>query len=61
MFLILVDIAFKNEGTFYLPYRLHYTKEQMRKAYPNSDHFFKQKLKYDPDELFSNKFYEHYK
>jgi FAD/FMN-containing dehydrogenase len=57
----LVDVALKNEGTFYLPYRLHINKEKMRKSYPNADKFFKLKLKYDPTELFNNKFYEHYK
>lgn len=57
----LVAIALKNEGTFYLPYRLHIDKDKMRKSYPNSDKFFELKLKYDPDEVFNNKFYEHYK
>jgi FAD/FMN-containing dehydrogenase len=57
----LFDAALKNQGTFYLPYRLHIAKEKMRKAYPQADDFFALKLKYDPKELFSNKFYEHYK
>ena len=57
----LLDVALKNEGTFYLPYRLHIDREKMRKSYPNADKFFELKLKYDPDELFNNKFYEHYK
>lgn len=57
----LVDVAIKNEGTFYLPYRLHIDKNKMRKVYPQSDAFFELKRKYDPQELFQNKFYEHYK
>jgi FAD/FMN-containing dehydrogenase len=57
----LVDIALKNEGTFYLPYRLHIDKDKMRKSYPNADKFFELKLKYDPNEIFNNKFYEHYR
>jgi FAD/FMN-containing dehydrogenase len=57
----LVDITLKNEGTYYLPYRLHIGKEKMRKSYPNADSFFMMKLKYDPKEIFNNKFYEHYK
>lgn len=57
----LVDVALKNEGTFYLPYRLHIDKNKMRKAYPKADLFFQLKLKYDPTELFNNQFYEHYK
>lgn len=58
---LLLDAALKNNGTFYLPYRLHIDREKMRKSYPQADDFFKLKLKYDPKELFSNKFYEHYK
>ncbi|HSD14374.1 MAG TPA: FAD-binding oxidoreductase [Flavobacterium sp.] len=57
----LVDVALKNEGTFYLPYRLHIGKDKMRKSYPNANNFFQLKLKYDPNEIFNNKFYEHYK
>lgn len=57
----LVEAALKNEGTFYLPYRLHIDKNKMRKSYPDADNFFRLKLKYDPTELFNNKFYEHYK
>jgi FAD/FMN-containing dehydrogenase len=57
----LVAVALKNEGTFYLPYRLHIDREKMRKSYLNADKFFELKLKYDPEELFNNKFYEHYK
>lgn len=57
----LVDASLKNEGTFYLPYRLHIDKEKMRKSYPQADTFFELKRKYDPKELFNNKFYEHYK
>lgn len=57
----LVDVAIKNNGTFYLPYRLHIDREKMRKVYPESDEFFKLKKKYDPTELFRNQFYDHYK
>jgi FAD/FMN-containing dehydrogenase len=57
----LLVVALKNEGTYYLPYRLHIDKNKMRKSYPKADNFFQLKLKYDPTELFYNKFYEHYK
>lgn len=57
----LVDMTIKNEGTFYLPYRLHIDKAKMRKVYPQSDSFFELKRKYDPQEIFENKFYLHYK
>lgn len=57
----LVDITLKNEGTFYLPYRLHIDRIKMRKVYPQADSFFVLKRKYDPQEIFDNKFYQHYK
>ena len=57
----LVKIAIKMEGTYYLPYRLHVDKETFRTVYPQDDAFFRLKLQYDPNEIFKNKFYEHYK
>jgi len=57
----LFDAAIKNGGTFYMPYRLHIGKERMRKSYPQADRFFERKRQYDPEEIFNNKFYLHYK
>ena len=57
----LVAIAIKMEGTYYLPYRLHVDKETFRTVYPQGEAFFRLKLKYDPNEIFINKFYEHYR
>ena len=57
----LVTVAIKYEGTYYLPYRLHIDKGTFRNVYPQGEEFFKLKLKYDPNEIFKNKFYEHYK
>jgi FAD/FMN-containing dehydrogenase len=56
----LIDVATSAGGTYYLPYQLYYTPEQMRKAYPEADSFFATKKKYDPQGLFSNKWYEKY-
>ena len=56
----LVDLALDNAGIYYLTYQKFYTKEQMKNAYPEIDQFFAKKLKYDPKELFLNKFYNHY-
>jgi len=56
----LIDVAEKSGGTYYLPYQLYYSKEQLQRAYPGIDDFFAAKKKYDPDGLFSNKFYEKY-
>ncbi len=57
----LVDVTLANEGTFYLPYRLHPDRERMRLSYPQANDFFERKLAYDPQELFNNQFYQHYK
>jgi len=57
----LIDLSTNLGGTFYLPYQLYYSPEQLRKAYPEVDDFFKVKLKYDPNELFVNTWYEKYK
>ena len=56
----LIDAVEKTNGTYYLPYQLYYSREQLRKAYPQADEFFAAKKKYDPIALFSNQFYEKY-
>ena len=56
----LIDVAASAGGTFYLPYQLFYSQEQLRTAYPEAAEFFAAKRKYDPIGLFSNKFYEKY-
>ena len=56
----LVDAALQNGGRYYLPYRLHATQAQFRMAYPMAVDFFEAKLKYDPGELFQNRFYQKY-
>lgn len=57
----LIDVAVALKGTYYLPYRLHATKEQLNKAYPMAEDFFRLKKKYDPQEIFQNEFYKTYK
>ncbi len=56
----LIDVAHRAGGTYYLPYQLFYSKEQLKSCYPEVDDFFAAKKKYDPSGLFSNKFYEKY-
>jgi FAD/FMN-containing dehydrogenase len=56
----LIDLALGLDGTYYLPYQLFYSKEQLRQAYPRIDEFFAAKKTYDPGGLFVNKFYEKY-
>ena len=57
----LIDEATSLNGIYYLPYRLHATKAQMHRAYPQAKDFFLLKKKYDPKEIFQNRFYETYK
>lgn len=56
----IIDLALGQEGTFYLPYVLDYDKSQLSRAYPMVGEFFAAKKKYDPSEVFSNKFYSRY-
>jgi FAD/FMN-containing dehydrogenase len=56
----LIDAALGCGGTYYLPYRLHATREQFHRAYPAARHFFERKRHHDPGELFQNQFYVKY-
>jgi FAD/FMN-containing dehydrogenase len=56
----LIDAAAEHQGRYYLPYRLHATPEQFDRAYPQGQEFFELKRKYDPEELFQNRFYLRY-
>jgi len=56
----IVGAALRHDGRYYLPYRLHATKEQFNQAYPQAEKFFALKHQYDPDELFQNEFYLKY-
>jgi len=56
----LIDLTADVNGRFFLPYQLHYTPEQLKRSYPMIGEFFAAKKNYDPDGLFTNKFYEKY-
>jgi FAD/FMN-containing dehydrogenase len=56
----LIDASLSAGGRYYLPYRLHATREQFQRAYPQAEEFFQQKRRYDPEELFENQFYLKY-
>lgn len=56
----MIEAAISSGGTFYLPYRLHATPAQLRRAYPQAEEFFQLKRRHDPKEVFTNKFYETY-
>ena len=56
----LTDLTINLRGKPYLPYQLHFTNSQLKKAYPNMQEFFSLKKKYDSDLLFMNSFYDKY-
>ncbi len=56
----LIDVSQRVGGTYYLPYQLFYSWEQLHTSYPGINEFFASKRKYDPIGLFTNKFYEKY-
>lgn len=56
----LIDAAISVNGRYYLPYQIHATEEQFKKAYPNYSKFFDAKKKYDPTNKFRNKLWDAY-
>jgi FAD/FMN-containing dehydrogenase len=56
----LIDAAIACGGRYYLPYRLHATKDHFVGAYPQAAAFFESKRRYDPAEIFQNQFYIKY-
>jgi FAD/FMN-containing dehydrogenase len=56
----LIDLAARHGGTFFLPYQLHYTPEQLARAYPRVGDFFAAKRRWDPEGRFTSTFYEAY-
>src|SRR5262249_10668290 len=56
----LIDLTIAHKGSFFLPYQLYYSREQLRRSYPEIDAFFAAKRKYDPNGLFTNTFYQKY-
>jgi FAD/FMN-containing dehydrogenase len=47
-------------GSYYLPYRLHATREQMRSAYPRLEEFIATKRRYDPQLRFRHALWDTY-
>jgi hypothetical protein len=50
----LIDRILAIGGSYYLPYRLHATRAQMRAAYPRLDEFVTAKRRTDPQLRFRN-------
>jgi FAD/FMN-containing dehydrogenase len=56
----LIDAALDAGGSFYLPYRLHAQREQVRRAYPRLDEFAAAKHRHDSGLLFQNAMWKGY-
>jgi FAD/FMN-containing dehydrogenase len=56
----LVDAAIDAGGSFYLPYRLHWRRDQLWRAYPRVEEFVAHKRQYDPGLLFRNQMWARY-
>jgi hypothetical protein len=56
----LIDEAIVFGGSYYLPYRLHATPDQLHRAYPSVDNFLRDKRRLDPDTLFRNEWWRRY-
>jgi FAD/FMN-containing dehydrogenase len=56
----LIDQVLALGGSFYLPYRLHARRDQVRAAYPRVDQFVEAKRRYDPEVRFRNLMWDKY-
>jgi FAD/FMN-containing dehydrogenase len=56
----IIDLALRQDGTFYLPHVLDYDQPQLLRMYPMIGEFFAAKRGYDPSEVFYNEFYARY-
>jgi FAD/FMN-containing dehydrogenase len=60
-FRTLIDLAIQYEGSYYLTYHRWATASQVERCYPQFREFLKQKLVYDPQEVFQSDWYLHHK
>src|SRR5579859_4203744 len=56
----LTRLALDHDGTFYLTYARDVEFADLKCAYPRMEEFFRSKLRYDPENLFTTRFYELY-
>ncbi len=56
----MIDEVLTVGGTYYLPYQLHATDNQLHRAYPGMVDYFEIKKKYDPANKFTNKMWDKY-
>jgi FAD/FMN-containing dehydrogenase len=57
----LIDAALGLDGSYYLPYQLHATREQFLRAYPRALEFFDVKQRLDPTDKFRNELWNKYR
>jgi FAD/FMN-containing dehydrogenase len=57
----MIDQVLSVGGRHYLPYQIHATSEQFKRAYPGHVEFFAAKKKHDPTGKFRNKLWDAYK
>ncbi|MNL07024.1 D-arabinono-1,4-lactone oxidase [compost metagenome] len=56
----MIDQVLSVGGRYYLPYQIHATDEQFKKAYPGYEKYFELKKKLDPTNKFRNKLWDKY-
>jgi FAD/FMN-containing dehydrogenase len=56
----LIDIATHHDGSYFLTYHRHATREQLKRCYPQFDAFLAAKRRFDPQKLFQSDWYRHY-
>ena len=54
----LIDLSLEVGGRFFLPYQVHYTAEQLERAYPELRSFLAARSEFDPDRLLTSTFSE---
>jgi len=57
----LIDFAIQENGSYYLTYHRHATKQQAEACYPQFAEFLWLKKKIDPGEVFQSDWYRHYR
>ena len=56
----LIDIAIAHDGSYFLTYHRHATREQLQRCYPQFETFLALKKRMDPTRLFQSDWYRHY-
>jgi FAD/FMN-containing dehydrogenase len=54
----LIDLCLSNNGRFFLPYQVAYTREQLEQSYPQIREFLAARAEFDPDRVLTSTFVE---